>query len=171
MKLTNISNMPPRGRRIFGHAQWDHIQDPYQRQKKLLEGTACPQCHAVYHAGRWHWEARAAVAHAELCPACQRIQEEQPAGLVTLAGPFAREHRAELVALARHQEDAEKAEHPLNRIMAVEEEDQAVVIATTDIHLPRRIGEAVKGAFHGHLDMHFDEEGYFVRVDWRKEAP
>ena len=37
---------------------------------------------------------------------------------------------------------------------------------TTDIHLPRRIGEAVKRAFHGTLDEHFDEGGYFVRVNW-----
>jgi hypothetical protein len=44
------------------------------------------------------------------------------------------------------------------------------VISTTDIHLPRRIGEALKRAFHGELDMHFDEAGYFVRVDWGARA-
>ena len=27
--------------------------------------------------------------------------------------------------------------------------------------------EAVKRAFHGALAMHFDDAGYFVRVDWR----
>jgi hypothetical protein len=29
---------------------------------------------------------------------------------------------------------------------------QGVVINTTDIHLPRRIGEAVKRAFHGEIE-------------------
>lgn len=40
------------------------------------------------------------------------------------------------------------------------------MITTTDIHLPRRIGEAVKRAYHGNLKEHFEEDGYFVRVDW-----
>jgi hypothetical protein len=41
------------------------------------------------------------------------------------------------------------------------------VISTTDIHLPRRIAEAVKSAFHRKLDLHFDEGGYFLRADLR----
>ena len=68
--------------------------------------------------------------------------------------------------LARHQEDAEKREHPLNRIMAIDEEDEAIVIKTTDIHLPRRIGAAVKRAFIGRLKEDFDDSGHFVRVNW-----
>ena len=169
MKHTNITRMPPRGRRIFGHAQADHIQDPYERQKKLHEGTTCPQCAAVFHQGRWHWAPKPAESHEELCSACHRIQDKQPAGVVTLTGPFAREHRKEIIELARHQEQAEKNDHPMNRIMAIEEDGEALVISTTDIHLPRRLGEAIKRAFHGRLDMHFDEEGYFVRVDWQRE--
>ena len=35
----------------------------------------------------------------------------------------------------------EKREHPLNRIMAIEREGDALVVKTTDIHLPRRIGD------------------------------
>jgi hypothetical protein len=31
----------------------------------------------------------------------------------------------------------------------------AVVITAMDIHLPRRIGEALKRAFHGHLELHY----------------
>ncbi len=41
---------------------------------------------------------------------------------------------------------------------------------TTDIHLPRRIGTALKRALHGTLDTHFDDAGYFVRVTWRPTA-
>ena len=68
------------------------------------------------------------------------------------------------------QEEAEKNEHPLNRIISVEDDAQGVVINTTDIHLPRRIGEAVKRAFHGEIEDHFEKDGYFVRVDWTREA-
>ena len=158
------------GRRIAGRAQEDHILDPYQAQQKLPEPTACPQCGAIYHEGRWQWGQRPADAHESRCPACRRIAEHLPAGIVTLHGDFARHHKAEITGLARHEEAAEKGEHALNRIIAIEETDAGLVINTTDIHLPRRLGEALKRAFRGDLDMHFDEHGYFVRVDWRPPA-
>ena len=40
------------------------------------------------------------------------------------------------------------------------------IITTTDIHLPRRIGQALHSAYKGSLDVHYDEEGYFIRVHW-----
>jgi NMD protein affecting ribosome stability and mRNA decay len=158
------------GRRRWGRGQLDHILDPYKRVRKLQEPTVCPQCGAVYHDARWQWTARSANAHAELCQACHRINDRYPAGIVTLTGPVVRQHKAEIMALARHQEQAEKEEHPLNRIMSIEEVPDGIVINTTDIHLPRRIGEAMKRAFHGELSMHFDEQGYFVRVFWQRQG-
>jgi NMD protein affecting ribosome stability and mRNA decay len=140
------------------------------RQQKLHEGTVCPQCRAVYHHGRWQWAVLFEGVGEELCPACRRIKEEFPAGVVTLRGDFAREHKEEMIHLARHQEEAEKKEHPLNRVMSIEEEPHGVVINTADIHLPRRIGEAVKRAFHGEIEDRFEKDGYFVRVTWTREA-
>jgi hypothetical protein len=53
--------------------------------------------------------------------------------------------------------------------MAIEEPaDDTLVITTTDIHLPRCIGEALHRAFHGDLKLHYDEASYFVRVDWER---
>jgi ribosome recycling factor len=112
-----------------------------------------------------------AGAHQELCQACHRINDQYPAGILTLKGPIVREHRDEIVNLARNLEQAEKQEHPLNRIMAIDrEEPDTLVITTTDIHLPRRIGTAVHHAFHGDLKLHFDEDGYSIRVDWIRES-
>jgi hypothetical protein len=168
MKQSNLGPQRPRTtRRIAGHAQQDHILDPYQAQQKLHEGTVCLQCGAVYHDGRWQWVARAQAAHEQPCAACRRINDKFPAGIVTLHGDFAPEQKEEMIRLARHQEEVEKKEHPLNRIMRIEEDAQGIVINTTDIHLPRRIGETVKRAFHGEIAAHFEEDGYFVRVDWR----
>jgi uncharacterized protein (UPF0248 family) len=78
-------------------------------------------------------------------------------------------HKDEILHLARHQEDLEKAEHPLHRIMDIEAQDDAVVVRTTDIHLPRRIGEALHHAYHGELHFHYGEEAYFIQVTWRRE--
>jgi NMD protein affecting ribosome stability and mRNA decay len=168
MKPTSRFSQPRRaGRRTDGRAQLDHILDPYQRQQKLHEPAACGRCGAVYQHGRWQWGAKPVHAVDEICPACRRIQEQLPAGLVTVHGPLTPQQKTEMIGLVRHQEDAEKAEHPLNRIISIEEGTEGLVISTTDIHLPRRIGEALERAFRGKIDMHFDDKGYFVRLDWR----
>ena len=171
MKQSNLGPQRPRTtRRIAGHAQQDHILDPYQAQQKLHERTLCPQCSAVYHDGRWRWVGWTEAGFKELCAACRRTNDKFPAGIVTLRGDFARKHKEEMIRLARHQEEVEKNEHPLNRIMSIEEDARGIVINTTDIHLPRRIGEAVKRAFHGETDTHFEGDGYFVRVNWTATA-
>ena len=59
-------------------------------------------------------------------------------------------------------------EHPLSRIMAMEQRREGLVISTTDTHLPRRIGEALKHAYHGDLQLHYDQEEDFVRVTWTR---
>ena len=70
----------------------------------------------------------------------------------------------------RNNEEEEKSEHPLHRLMAIEEQPGAIIIKTTDIHLPPRIGEALRRAFKGELDLHYDEEGYFIRINWKREG-
>ena len=165
--MTSTSPAAPRprsGRRIAGRAQRDRVLDPYQVQQKLSEPSACPQCGAVYHVGRWQWGPQPEGAHAALCPACRRINDGLPAGIVTIRGSLAVRHKDEIIALARHAEAAEKAEHPMNRIAAIAPAGEDLTITTTDIHLPRRIGEAVKNAYRAKLEMQFDAESYFVRV-------
>lgn len=52
--------------------------------------------------------------------------------------------------------------------MAIDEKDNHILILTTDIHLPRRIGQAVFNAYEGEFDFNYDKEGYFVRVNWSR---
>ena len=54
--------------------------------------------------------------------------------------------------------------------MSIEEDAEGITINTTDIHLPRRIGEAVKRNWRGKLAAAFEESGYFVRVRWSRET-
>jgi len=53
--------------------------------------------------------------------------------------------------------------------MAIDEADGKMIITTTDIHLPRRIGQAIHNAYEGEFDFKYDEEGYFIRVNWCRE--
>jgi len=170
MKSSGLKSRNTKSRRRFGHAQDDPISDPYKRPGKIAEPAACPQCGAVYQKGRWHWVTRPADAHDVVCQACQRINDRYPAGVVTLAGSLTATEKVDLLNLVRHQEAAEKPDHPLNRIIDIEDGPEAIVITTTDIHLPRRIGEAIQRTFHGTHTTHFDANAYFVRVNWSRDG-
>ncbi len=154
---------------IKSHNIEEHRHDPYKSRRKLADGTVCRSCMAVFLKGRWRWsDEPLATAHYEICPACQRIEDKYPAGELTLSGTFTMRHGDEIVRLARNTEALERSEHPLQRIMAVERADDRIVITTTDIHLPRRIGHAIARAYHGTLDTHYDEAGHFVRMAWSR---
>lgn len=148
----------------------EHIHDPYKTRLKLPEPTICPVCGAVYHEGRWQWAATyAEAAHRKTCQACHRIHDRYPAGEIILRGAFVRQHKDEILHLVRHHGAEEEREHPLHRIMQIEELPEVIVITTTDIHLPRRIGEALRSAYKGELRQEYEEETYFVRICWQRE--
>ena len=68
--------------------------------------------------------------------------------------------------LVHHHEQHERAEHPLQRIIAVEDHGDKVLVTTTDIHLARGIGEAVHHAYQGNLEFHYNPEQNLLRVHW-----
>ena len=120
--------------------------------------------------GRWQWsKEKHEGLEEELCPACHRIHDNYPAGEVILSGSFLAKHKQEIIDLARNTENAEREEHPLQRIMSVTEDGDALVITTTDVHLPRRIGHAIVDAYKGDLDTHYDRDGYFARIKWKRD--
>lgn len=145
------------------------VHDPYRSKGKFPEPTLCPQCSAIFRQGRWEWLKDAPpppAAHQETCPACQRIHDDFPAGYVTLKGHFFRNKRQEIMNLVRHTEERARSNHPLQRIMRTEEQDDGELITTTDIHLARAIGEAVHHAYQGKLEFHYNEEEDLLRVSW-----
>jgi hypothetical protein len=142
--------------------------DPYEPTGKLTEPTQCSACGAVYHRGRWQWGSAPEGARFAVCPACKRIRDKLPAGQLTLDGEYAAQHRAELLNVARNEAEHERAEHPLHRIMDVDETPERVEITTTDVHLPQRIGEAIKRAHRGTLVIQYRKDEYAVRAIWRR---
>ena len=146
----------------------EHQHDTYKARGKLKEPTACPQCGAVFHKGRWTWETRPPGAHDSLCPACHRIRDKYPQGILTIAGPFLLDHKEEILGVVRNTEAKEKAEHPLSRIMSIEQQGEALVVATTDTHLPRGIGETLHHAYEGDFSFHYDEGEQFIREKWAR---
>jgi hypothetical protein len=146
----------------------DPNQDPYRSNRKLAEPAHCGDCGAIYRRGRWRWEAKLADSHATLCPACRRQKEHMPAGSVRIEGEFAAAHRADVLSTARNIEVRAKAAHPLERIMAIEEHADHVLITTTDPHLARGIGEALHAAFQGELAFQYAKGDETIEVKWSR---
>jgi len=144
------------------------VHDPYMPKRKLPEPTVCPGCGAVFHQGRWAWLHQPANANEAPCPACRRIQERVPAGFLTLSGAFFGKHKEEILNLVRNVEARQKADHPLERIMDAEEQEEGVVLTFTDPHLARAAGEAVEDAYEGELDYAYSPDEYMLRVTWRR---
>lgn len=154
------------GRRDRMIQEYQH--DTYKLPGKLKEPTVCPTCKAVFHKGRWSWAVPPSNAHETLCPACHRIQDKYPKGLLTLKGTFPVEEQDQVLGLAKNTEAEETKEHPLSRIMSIDRQREGIVVSTTDTHLPRRIGDALKHAYHGDLAVHYDQDEDFVRVTWTR---
>jgi NMD protein affecting ribosome stability and mRNA decay len=148
----------------------ERIHDPYMTRSKPAEPAVCMECGVVFNDGRWQWMSEVPQgAHEELCPACQRIRDKVPAGLLELSGDFFQEHRDEIMHLVHNTVESQKREHPMKRLMETEEqEDGTVLVSFTDTHLPSGVGEAVEHAYQGDLDIHYTEEAGIVRVYWRR---
>lgn len=143
--------------------------DPYALRGKLPDPSACPECRAMYRAGRWTWGAPPADAVPVVCPACRRIADGYPAGVVQLRGAYLRAHRDELERIARNVELRESAEHPLKRIMAIRKQrDGAIEITTTDGKLARAIGTAIRRAHSGRLLAPRPSRENILRVKWER---
>lgn len=144
------------------------VHDPYHERYKPPEPAFCPRCGAIFHSGRWQWDEKGAAGHEHLCPACRRIQEHYPAGYVTLSGPFLMQHSTEISGLIGNEESKAKADHPLERIIEVSKEGDAMLVTTTGTHLARRIGEALRHAWKGDLELKYSPDEYLVRVYWKR---
>lgn len=128
----------------------------------------CTNCGAWFHDGRWTWDPAPVNATNGLCPACLRVRDRYPAGIVTLQGSFLARHRDEILNLIKQIADVETSEHPLERIMEIDKQARKTVIRTTGTHLARRIGEALHDAYEGNLTTDYRPET-FIRVGWARQ--
>ena len=129
----------------------------------------CQKCGIVEHAGKWYFGAPPlAQLTSGLCPACERVRDEYPAGTLRIPARFLA-RRDELLGLIRNVEAAEKPDHPLERLMAIEESDGHLVVTTTGVHLAREIAHKLAKQFHQKPRFRYADGEELVHVDW--EAP
>jgi hypothetical protein len=81
---------------------------------------------------------------------------------------FLKIHCEEIRRLIQHHAEHELTEHPLKRIIVIDNQDGAMLVTTTDTHLARGIGEAVHHAYHGDLKVDHVSGENLVRVHWSR---
>ena len=146
----------------------ERIHDTYQVRAKLPEPTVCPECGVVYQKGRWTWKEAPEGANKAICPACRRIADQYPAGHIEIKGDFFADHRIEIINLMRNMEDKEKENHPMERIMAIEEQSDGALVTTTGIHLARGISTALSNAYCGDTSIVYLDADNIVKVNWTR---
>lgn len=140
--------------------------DVYRSRAKLPDSTLCSECGAVFRNGRWIWTSPPHDAKEIICPACRRIADRFPAGLIELQGTFFAVHHDEILNLVKNVEKKEKANHPMERIMSIEERSDRTVVSTTGIHVARGIGSALSSAYDGELSLRYLDDEAGIQICW-----
>jgi hypothetical protein len=143
--------------------------DPFGVSERPPEPARCPRCGLVVRAGRWIEGAAAPGATALSCPACRRIEQDFPDGIVTVSGPFVRAHDPEIRGLVQHVEENERREHPLARAFGIEAEGDGFVVKTTERRLAESIGRALERAYGGRLERAAGDRSTPLRVLWQRD--
>jgi NMD protein affecting ribosome stability and mRNA decay len=151
--------------------------DPYLPRGASRKVSVCEGCSAVNMNKRWYTGGdvyNVAVKNPEIvrvvCPACLKIRDNFPGGIVTLKGDYVLPHKQDLLKLIRNEEDRARGLNPLERVMKVKENGYgSIIISTTNEKLAQRIGRAIKKAFHGEVAYHWSHDNKLVRVDWVRE--
>ena len=142
------------------------VRDRYKMKRKLPEPTLCPGCGAVFKDGYWQWQ-ELSVAYEALCPACHRQHDNVPAGFIALSGDFVAAHDAIILGVVLNQEEREKVEYPLRRVMDIKKSGCGFMVTTTDVQLARDIGEALHHAFNGELELNYNRQANRLMAHWR----
>lgn len=149
--------------------------DPYADLEHLPDNTTCKQCAAVYGSGRWYAKGLAPESvsrspqHETLCPACRKMRDKVPGGVLKMSGAFISSHQDEILNLIRNESNDALADNPLERVMSMEVEGGEVLITTTNEKLTQRLGRALHRAYHGDIEYKWSEDNKLARVFWNRE--
>lgn len=143
--------------------------DAYQEKGGVKGGAFCP-CGAVFSNKRWYRDngAEKQEGHELICPACRRIADRNPAGIVSLSGEFFATHESEIRNLITVTAQRAAVKNPLCRIMEICNESDCVTITTTDIKLAQKIGRVLYKSHGGLLNYIWSHAEAPVRVTWSR---
>jgi NMD protein affecting ribosome stability and mRNA decay len=138
--------------------------------------AVCEGCRSIYRNKRWYaetslTEAYRVGARKVVCPACLKIRDDFPGGIVTLKGEYVLAHKKDILKLVKNEEDRARGFNPLERVMSIRENGHGgIVISTTNEKLAQRLGRAIKKAFHGEVTYQWSHDNKLARVEWMRET-
>lgn len=161
--------------RIRNHI--DNFGDPYLSQAAKGEFLICSACESVHTEQRWYLPSQVDVKelrkkhqmHDTVCPACRKIRDKDPGGVVHLSGGFIMGHSEDILNLITNEGTRAMGINPLERVMEVEARDGTYDVWTTNEKLAQRIGKALFKAYSGNVDYRWSEDNKLVRVFWRRD--
>lgn len=153
----------------------DTTGDPYLSMEMPYEMAVCKKCRAVYHNKRWYLDdelykktSKLKEVNKVLCPACLKIKDKFPGGIVRLKGLFLKEHREEIMNLIRNAEERAREINPLERIIGINEIKDGMEVTTTNERLAQRIGKSLQRAYQGEVEYKWTHDDKLVRVEWKR---
>ncbi|MGV3724923.1 MAG: BCAM0308 family protein [Actinomycetota bacterium] len=171
--VSNPATTDPRA--VLARDQIQDYDDPDIPDRHYPDGTVCVRCHAVYRNQHWNRDtARAelalqAGAQEVVCPGCKIVAERNPRGIVTLSGDYWPQHKDDILNLIRNEETRGMSVNPLERIIDIREEADALIIETTTEKLAQKIARAIDKAHQGSLVYHWPDNNHLIRVDWERQ--
>ncbi|MEO0270325.1 MAG: BCAM0308 family protein [candidate division WOR-3 bacterium] len=148
------------------------LKDPYMDKNLYVDPTTCPTCGLLYHKKRWINNPELLKElkgnHKEIqqkeCPACRKIRDKYPLGIVEIFGDFVEQKNEEIHSRIKHIAAEEFTHNPLERIMIVKNEKNRIIIETTTEHLAEKIGKKIAKTFNKKVKISFSDTEKFVRV-------
>ena len=96
------------------------------------------------------------------------MEDHNPAGVVTLSGPYLASHKDEILHAVKQQEAKARGKNPIGRIMEINEEGDHITITTTEDKLAQKLGRELYKSQKGELHYHWSHDQHLVRVGWRR---
>jgi NMD protein affecting ribosome stability and mRNA decay len=149
--------------------------DVYRPRSGAKEVSVCPDCRLIYRNKRWQMdeEEAAKLISSErttrlTCPACRRVADRNPAGIITLSGRYLEQNWDVIQNQIRHVVEKSETKNPLGRIMAMEQGTTGITITTTEDKIAQKIGREIFRAHKGDLIYSWSHEQQLVRVTWNR---
>jgi len=149
--------------------------DIYRQELGSKEPAICKKCGTVYSGKRWlldEAESKRLMGESSVtklvCPACQRMADNNPAVIVTFSGSYLLKHEDEILNVIKNSEAKSRLKNPLGRIMEIRQEKNVLTISTTEDKLAQKLGREVYKAHKGELHYQWSHDQHFVRVNWTR---
>ena len=153
----------------------DSTGDPYIVRTRGNEMAVCTKCHTVYYKKRWYidedlYQKKLMMKKIEkvICPACRKIKDNFPGGIVRLRGTFLQDHKEEILNLIKNEEERARGFNPLERIIKISDVKDGMEVTTTNEKLAQRIGKSLQKACQGKVEYKWSDDTKLIRVNWER---